>query len=255
MTITAVSVVTIAWNNLDGLKLTVSSVLEQDYANIELIVVDGGSTDGTAEYLKTLPRSVHWVSEPDKGRYDAMNKGAQLSTGQLLWFMHSGDCFGSKSSVSTVVDSWLPTTRWGFGLSRVMSGQRVVGIFGSVRFSLRRFALGGRPISHQAAVISRSLHDTIGGYDIKFGLAADQYYLLKAAILSPPQIWCEFLCNFDNSGAGSVRPAVEHYRDMTKGRRLAGFVSTRSAYLDTLIASAFAVRASIQRRVTQRLAQ
>ena len=98
-----ISIITINYNNIQGLKNTLSSVLEQDYNNIEYIVIDGGSTDGSKDLLVAKANELHyWVSEQDKGLYNAMNKGIAQSTGDYLIFMNSGDVFFNKYVLSAI---------------------------------------------------------------------------------------------------------------------------------------------------------
>ncbi len=98
-----VTVVTVTYNALDALSKTMRSVEAQDYANIEYIIVDGASSDATpsmlAQYHGRLNR---WVSEKDRGIYDAMNKGVKMSTGEYVIFMNAGDTFVGSDTVSRV---------------------------------------------------------------------------------------------------------------------------------------------------------
>ena len=103
-----ISIVTIALNNLEGLKKTAKSVLEQNSSNFEWIVIDGGSTDGSKEFLSSLERQPdYWVSEPDNGLYDAMNKGIQAAKGGYVLAMNAGDTFRSSDTLKTVLDHGL----------------------------------------------------------------------------------------------------------------------------------------------------
>ena len=87
-----ISVVTVCYNAVDCIEETMLSVLDQTYPNIEYIVIDGGSSDGTADVIrKYADRLAYWVSEPDKGIYDAMNKGIVAATGDYINFMNAGD--------------------------------------------------------------------------------------------------------------------------------------------------------------------
>lgn len=89
-----ISVVTVCFNSVSTLERTMLSVLNQTYPNIEYIIIDGGSTDGTVDIIKKyVDKLAYWVSEPDKGVYDAMNKGVLLATGDYTIFMNSGDRF------------------------------------------------------------------------------------------------------------------------------------------------------------------
>lgn len=100
-----ISVITVCLNNADGLKKTIKSVVSQTYKDIEYIIIDGGSNDETisivSEYEKVFP--IIFISEPDDGIYDAMNKGIRLSSGEWLNFMNAGDIFFNKDSASDVV--------------------------------------------------------------------------------------------------------------------------------------------------------
>ena len=89
-----ISVVTVCYNAADTIEKTMLSVLNQTYHDIEYIIIDGGSTDGTVEIIrKYADRIAYWVSEPDKGIYDAMNKGIKVATGEWINFMNAGDEF------------------------------------------------------------------------------------------------------------------------------------------------------------------
>ena len=88
------SIITVNYNNREGLRQTIESVIYQTCRDFEFIVIDGGSTDGSADVLKEYNNQItYWVSESDKGIYNAMNKGIAKATGDYLNFMNSGDCF------------------------------------------------------------------------------------------------------------------------------------------------------------------
>lgn len=92
MTLPVVSIITIVYNGAETIEKTIKSVAALSYPHVEYIVVDGGSKDGTVDLIQKYPSHIaRWISEPDKGLYDAMNKGIDLATGQYLWFINSGD--------------------------------------------------------------------------------------------------------------------------------------------------------------------
>lgn len=103
-----ISVITINYNNIDGLRKTIDSVLSQTYKDTEYILIDGGSTDGSVEYILSLPKGAYtyFVSEPDKGIYDAMNKGLNKSTGDYIIFMNSGDAFFSSKTLYSIFSDY-----------------------------------------------------------------------------------------------------------------------------------------------------
>lgn len=95
-----ITVVTVVWNDATHIDKTIVSVLSQSYPSIEYIIIDGGSTDGTVEIIKKYANKIsYWESEPDKGVYDAMNKGIAASTGDYVIFMNSGDTFHSDDVI------------------------------------------------------------------------------------------------------------------------------------------------------------
>lgn len=99
-----ITVITVTRNAKESLKRTVESVLAQTYPNIQYIVIDGASTDGSDEYIsQTISKPHLWVSEPDRGIYDAMNKGIGLATGDYCIFMNAGDVFASSTVVEEVI--------------------------------------------------------------------------------------------------------------------------------------------------------
>ena len=98
-----ISVITVVRNDVEHIEQTMLSVLGQDYADLEYIVIDGGSTDGTAEVIaRYADRLAYWVSEPDGGIYLAMNKGLKHATGRWVNFMNSGDQFASSHVLNSL---------------------------------------------------------------------------------------------------------------------------------------------------------
>lgn len=100
-----VTIITVVFNAVDLIENTIKSVLEQTYKNIEYIIIDGGSTDGTIEIIKKYDNQIdRWVSERDKGVYDGMNKGIKKASGKWINFMNAGDMFCKNSTIEEVFD-------------------------------------------------------------------------------------------------------------------------------------------------------
>ena len=96
-----ISIITINFNNYNGLVQTTKSVINQDFRDFEYIIIDGGSNDGSKEYISSINENVdYWVSEPDNGIYNALNKGIEKATGEYLLFLNSGDYFINNKVLS-----------------------------------------------------------------------------------------------------------------------------------------------------------
>ena len=104
MSLPKVSIITVVYNNQEQIQGAIQSVLKQDYSNIEYIVIDGNSNDGTISAIEEYLDQIDcFISSPDKGIYDALNKGIELSTGEIIGILHSDDLFADESVVSDMV--------------------------------------------------------------------------------------------------------------------------------------------------------
>ncbi len=175
------TVITIVYNNVRDIERTVLSVLNQTYPNIEYLVIDGASTDGTLEILKKYEgRLAKLISEKDSGIYDAMNKGLALASGDYILFMNSGDEIYASDTVENVFAS-APDADIYYGETEMYDenwkslGQRRHKA--PETFSWKDFKYG-MSISHQAIYIRRSLTEP---YDPQYKLSADIDWIIKAA--------------------------------------------------------------------------
>ncbi len=170
------SIITINYNNLDGLKRTVESVVNQTWQEFEYIVIDGGSTDGSAEYLECQNEHIdYWISEPDKGIYNAMNKGIAKATGEYLLFLNSGDHLFSETVLqenhSRITDYdliYFNIQNVGYNFSKIISYP------GKLRFSDMFFGI----LSHQSTFIKRELFNKVGLYDEKLKIVSDWKFMI-----------------------------------------------------------------------------
>lgn len=175
------SVITIVFNNVRDIERTMQSVLSQSYPYIEYLVIDGASTDGTKEVIEGYKDSLAcYRSEPDKGIYDAMNKGLALATGDYVLFMNSGDEIYDPETVSAVFASADDADIY-YGETEMYNenwdslGQRRHKA--PENFSWRSFKYG-MSISHQAVYIKRVITDP---YDLRYKYSADIDWIIKAA--------------------------------------------------------------------------
>jgi glycosyltransferase involved in cell wall biosynthesis len=175
------SVITVVYNNVHDIELTMLSVLNQTYPNIEYIVIDGASTDGTFDVIKKYESRISkLISEKDKGIYDAMNKGLALATGDYVLFMNSGDEVYAPDTVTTIFAT-SPDADIYYGETEMINDARES--LGRRRhkapetFTWRSFKYGMN-VSHQAIYIRRSLLQL---YSSQYQLSADIDWILHAA--------------------------------------------------------------------------
>lgn len=201
------SVITVALNDLEGLKTMAASLQIQDYGLIEHLIIDGASTDGTLEWLRTYKPNypVRWISERDSGIFDAMNKGATMSAGEVLVFMNAGDSFSSGGSLSKLAEIWQRGNwAWGYGqMEYVDSEGSSQGFTYQFPHAQRRIELGLRFAPHQATYFSRSLFSALGGFDLSFEYACDQELALRAGKISPPHVVENVIAKFLQGGVHS----------------------------------------------------
>lgn len=172
-----ISIVTVCYNAVDTIEETILSVLSQSYDNIEYIIIDGGSKDGTLDIIKQYEdKLTYWISEPDHGIYDAMNKGIMHATGDFINFMNAGDSFFDSSVVERVVRKIpvsLPTVVYGNTLEIYSNKQ-------FLRRSLPSKYLRKKGIlCHQSAFISTDYHRR-NLYNLNYKILSDFNFFFRA---------------------------------------------------------------------------
>ena len=175
-----VTVITVVYNNEETLERCIKSVLEQTYDNIEYIVIDGGSSDGTLDIIEKYADSIdYFISEPDEGIYYAMNKGITLASGDYLNFMNSDDCFREDSTISSIIKSTflnLNTIYYG----KIMYFKDGKEYRESWESMVDENILVGYPIPHQSVFAGKNVFNTIGEFDTKYKIAADYEWYIRA---------------------------------------------------------------------------
>lgn len=167
-----ISVVTVTFNARKTLEFTIKSVLSQTYDNMEYIVVDGNSSDGTVELLINYSNKLKWISEPDKGVYDAMNKARQIASGDYLFFLGADDVFHNNTVVEDLVNEIHSVDDVYYG-NVIFKGPDKI-YWG--KFNKWKWGCGN--ISHQAIFYPRHVYKNIS-YDIKYKVFADYVYNLS----------------------------------------------------------------------------
>jgi glycosyltransferase involved in cell wall biosynthesis len=174
-----ISIITIVFNGKSQIEQTIKSVIEQEDVDIEYIVIDGGSTDGTVEIIKSYSQYINYfVSGPDGGIYQAINKGISFATRPLVGLIHCGD-FYEKNVLKIVYNKYLKTGAdiiYGNIDIREEVGNNVISHFPIADHLMLRNKMS---IFHPSSFISLETYQKFGLYDVSYRLAADYDYLLK----------------------------------------------------------------------------
>lgn len=178
-----ITIITAVYNDANNIDDAIRSVVEQDYADIEYIVIDGGSTDGTLDIVNKHKENISkLVSEPDKGLYDALNKGIQLATGDYIGFVHSDDMLYDEHVISNVVKTIENSNCdvfYGDGLFVSSNNiNKVVRNWISGKYSRNKVKFGWLPL-HPTMYIKREVYQRCGLYDISYKIAGDTDLLVR----------------------------------------------------------------------------
>jgi glycosyltransferase involved in cell wall biosynthesis len=194
-----VSIVTPSYNQRRYLEDTIQSVLSQDYPALEYFIIDGGSSDGSLEIIqKYADRLAAWISEPDQGQTDAINKGFALSRGKIMAWINSDDLYapGAISEAVAYLQSH-PGVGMVYGNTDLIDQWgRKIGSFNAQQTSYQRLMRGGVYIPQPAAFWRRSLWQQAGPLDPSFYFAMDYDLWVRFAKISPivytPRLWARF---------------------------------------------------------------
>ena len=216
-----VSIITITFNNRSNLAKTITSVKSQDYKNIEYIIIDGGSNDGSVEIIKENESIISkWVSESDNGIYDAMNKGINFAKGDYVWFLNAGDVIHSPNTIKEIfslsanADVYYGDTELvddsgkSFGKRKLKTPPE--------KLSWKKM-IDGMIITHQSLIIKRSL---IPLYDLNYKFCADIDWTITVLqnsknVFNTKMIISNFLMG-GYSRANTIKSLKERYKILSK---------------------------------------
>tara|TARA_A100001015_G_C15043294_1_gene741428 strand:- start:34 stop:768 length:735 start_codon:yes stop_codon:yes gene_type:complete len=168
-----VTLITISYNASQTIKNTLMSVKSQTHTDIEHLIIDGNSTDDTLLICKEFPHISKIISEPDKGVYDAFNKGLKLATGQIVGFLNSDDVFYDKNTLQIIVEGFDEQTHCVFGnLDYTNANGKVIRKWRSNPYQKGAFTKGWMP-AHPTFYCRKEIYDRLGGYDESFQIAGD----------------------------------------------------------------------------------
>ncbi len=179
-----ISVITVCYNSAKTLERTLLSVVEQDYQDFEHIVIDGGSSDGSADILANYRTGLaHLMSEPDHGIYDAMNKGLVLARGEVICFLNADDHYASPKVLSQVARKMqaqkLDALMGDVGYFHERSPERIVRRYRSDRFTPERLSWGWMP-AHPALFLNKNVVQRVGKFRTDYRIAGDFEFIVRA---------------------------------------------------------------------------
>lgn len=195
-----ISIITVVLNNVNTIVDTINSVLCQKYKNIEYIIIDGGSTDGTLSLLKSRRHQLSaLVSEPDRGIYDAMNKGLKLANGDIIGFLNADDFYCNSEVISKVarefeLDSFLEANYADLIYVDKINTSKSIRYFKSSEFKQGLFLKGWCP-PHPTFFVRKSVYERFGNFNLKYNLASDVDLMMrflekyKIKSLYKPETW------------------------------------------------------------------
>jgi len=209
------SIVTVVKNNLEGLRISRSAVESQTYKNWTHIIVDGSSTDGTVDYIKTLPaEKTVYISEADTGIYNAMNKAWKLAEPEsFVFFLNARDTFTSDESLreANIALAKNSSSNWGCTTHEEIqqNGEGwICKLVAPPSVPNQLYAFGYR--SHQAVVMKASFIESLGGFNEIYKIASDWDLIVKAIKKEDPTIWWNSLGKFELGGFSSNQLLAAH---------------------------------------------
>jgi len=199
-----ISIITIVFNNEKNLENTILSILGQTYDNVEYIIIDGGSSDGTLDIINKYEAQIdYWVSEKDKGIYDAMNKGASLSSGDWINFMNAGDSFYSASVLENIKSSFL-IEKVIFGRTKIIDSNNKAWDYPDKSITISDLPkwLEKKFPNHQSMFFPK-IYFRLNKYDLRYPVSADSHYKKKSLRQLGYIFYEGYIANFYTGGVSS----------------------------------------------------
>tara|TARA_B100001059_G_scaffold233104_1_gene272374 strand:- start:348 stop:1127 length:780 start_codon:yes stop_codon:yes gene_type:complete len=179
-----ISIITVVRNNKETIKDAIESVLFQEYENIEYIIIDGNSTDGTVEIIKKYGNKIdNFVSEKDNGLYDAMNKGINMATGDIVGFLNSDDLYVDRYVLSKVASEFNANHSLDACYADLVyvdhgSTSKAIRYWKSSKFTLGLFSKGWSP-PHPTFFVNRRVYKKFGNFNIQYHIASDIELMIR----------------------------------------------------------------------------
>jgi len=239
-----ISIIVPVLNSADTLEQCIRSVTSQSYTDKELIVLDGGSTDGSIALIEAnADKIAYWRSEPDRGVYDAFNKGIRQAKGEWLYFFGADDFLCDPDvlqNAARYLQSAGPQTRIAYGQVALLGDcDQVMRLLGESWHTASEKFSAFMPISHQGVFHRRSLFEENGLFDTSFRFAGDYELLLREIGKQPPLFIPETIIAMHRSGGLSGSPKNESrvLWELRRAQKSHGIVFPRPAWLVRLLAA------------------
>lgn len=217
-----ISIITVSYNSVETIEQTILSVLNQSYSNIEYIIIDGASTDGTVDLIRKYEDQIaYWVSEPDNGIYDAMNKGLDVASGDIIGIINSDDWY-ETNAVELIVQYFKNNSEL-----EGVCGNLLIHLdfnkYNMIKVSHSSINLSNirekMSIAHPTLFLKKSFYLTYGKFDPKYSIAADYELLLRAMLKGAKLGYIPFLiAHFRVGGASSNQ--LKLLRDVIKIKKV-----------------------------------
>jgi glycosyltransferase involved in cell wall biosynthesis len=175
-----ISIITVCYNSIVTLETTIKSVINQSYSDIEYIVVDGGSTDGTLDLIDKYKKFIDkTISGPDSGIYDAMNKGILMASGDLIGILNSDDFFYDNKVISRIVEYHLKNSI-DISVGNIVqhNDNKIIRIYSSKKWLPEKLKIGFMP-PHPSMFVKKSIYDEYGLYKLNYLVAADYELMIR----------------------------------------------------------------------------
>lgn len=218
-----VTVVTICYNSEATIRKTIESVLYQTYSNIEYVIIDGNSKDKTVdiiqEFRESFGKRLKFISEPDQGIYDAMNKGLRLATGEIVGILNSDDYY-EENAVEKIIDAWNGQgMQILYGFLRALKDEKEY----TVSMQSHEF-LNEHMIWHPACFVTKDVYDRVGLFDTRYRSVADYDFMLRARDSGKVQFTPVYAV-IANYREGGMSQTTAGYLEGLKYRRDKGLLS------------------------------
>lgn len=177
-----VSIITITKNSEKFLEESIKSVINQTYSNIEYIIIDGLSKDNTLQIIKKYENKInHWISEPDRSMYDAINKGIKVSSGDIIAILNSDDCYADQDVVAKIVDFMIKKNAFGIYGDVIIEKDNKKRYRKHFQTSYDGLLISGQStfVPHPTLFLKKEFITTIGLYDLDYKYASDYDFILR----------------------------------------------------------------------------